>query len=238
MTKYELDLQKKQEKAEKRQLRKEKRRAKRIERKTKRKARRAKRRFQRQSNAKYRWYHRWLVKLLRIGGPIGAFIYIGFKIFDLFGDIRTDNTIGTLDLDMAVILLFFSSIVFMAAVWYGLKWMKKATEANAVARNQGQPSLYYSPVVVTTMRFLLGLWLFGIMYLFNYIGLHYGEAMHNGFEYMFYAYGGGFLSLFIGDLIEQGILKNVRNLKHRAEHESREDIKDLRTQIQALKKEE
>lgn len=238
MTKYELKMKKKLERAEKRKLKKEKRLQRRLDRKQKRIEKRKERRFNKQSDAKYRVWHRMIVKLFRIVGPLLAFAFIIWKLSELFGDIRTNNMVGALDLDMAVMLLFFGSVVFIAAIWYGLRWMKKATTANAIARNEGKPSLYYSPLIVTSIRFILGAWFFGLMFLFNYIGLNYGEAMHNGFEYMGIAYVCGFFSLMIGDIIEQSILKRIRSLKHEAEHEARADIKDLKQQISALKKDE
>lgn len=235
MTRYELKQKQQTEKDNKKQLKKLKRKERRLARKEKRQAKRKlrkdkrlKKRFLKKSNAKYGFWDRLLVKTFRMGGPLLAFGYISWQVYDkLFLGLRGEDMIGAMDLETAVALLVGSMVVFFAALWYGTKWIKKAATAQAVARNQGLPSLYYSPLVITSIRFVLGGWFFGMLYLFNYIGVTYGEALNNGFMYMAYAYVGGFVSLMIGDMIEQSILKAVRNQEHEAEDETREMIYNL-----------
>jgi len=226
MTRYELKEKNRLEKELKSNKKKEARRIKRMNRKQLRKDKRAKRRFLRKSSAKYKLWHRIIIKLIRVGGPVSAFVYVTDKLLGTF-EIESEVIGAKLDLDNAVMLLFFGSVVFMAAVWYGFKYLKTAIAANAVARNQGVPSLSYSPVVITFIRAILACWFFALMWLFNYIGLHYGESLNNGMDHMMIAFCIGFGSLLFGDIVEQSILHKVRNQKHESEDETREMIYNL-----------
>jgi hypothetical protein len=217
MNKYEYKQMKKQKRAEKREARRKARRE-----------RRERRKFKRLSNAKYRRWQMWLVKSLRFGGPLLGFGYAGYRIYkSLFTNIYSDTISNTFNLKYLSMLLVAGTVLFGFALWYGLKWMKTAIAANAVARNQGEPSLMYSPILVTFIRAILGIWLFGLLYLFNFIGVHYGEALNNGFEQAFIAYSIGFGLLLTGDIIEQSILRKIRNKKHKAQYETQMRIFEM-----------
>ena len=225
-TKYDLQLEQKQAKRLKNDTKKTARKLKRKNRRLARRAKREKKRFLRKSNAKFRVWHRLIIKTVRVGGPVSAFAYVIWKLVGTF-KLETEDVVGKMNLDNAVMLLFFGTIVFIFALYFGFKWLKTAIASNAVARNQGIPSLTYSPVIITFIRALLSMWFFGLMWLFNYIGLHYGESLNNGMNHMMIAFLIGFGSLMVADVIEQRILHGVRNAKHIAEDESREMIYNL-----------
>ena len=217
MTKYEYKKEKKQKRIEKR-----------LARKTKRREKRELKSFERKSNAKYRIHHRLMVKSLRVGGPILGFGYAAYKLYSgLFLNMRGDQLVNGIDLKVASMLLVAGVILLGFALWFGFKYLKTAIAANAVARNQGIPSLSYSPVVITSIRAVLSTWLFGLLYLFNYIGINYGESLNNGFKEALIAFTIGFGLLLTGDIVEQSILHKVRNQKHRAEDETRLMIYEL-----------
>lgn len=219
MTKYELKQNKRLARIEKRQARRLKRKLKREERK-----------FNRLSNTKYRLHHRLLIKSFRIGGPILGFGYAAYSLYNsLFLKLHELPTqVDKLNLRNASMLLVAGSVVLGFAVYFGFKYIKRATIANAVARNEGKPSYSYSPVVVTFIKMILSSWLFGLMYLFSYIGTHYGEALEKGFEKGLIAFIVGFGLLLVGDILEQSILKSIANRKHKAEDITRQMIYDMK----------
>ena len=231
MTKYDLQ----EIKQEERRVKRAEKKAKRLARRTARRKKRREHRFLRQSNAKYRWYHRIIIKTLRVFGPLGAFGYVAYNIYKSFflniHDI--DPTVGVLNIKNLSLLLIFGSILLVFALYFGFKYLRTAIAANAVARNQGTPSMSYSPVVITAIRAVLSSWFFGLLYLFSYIATNYGDSLAIGFKTAFIAYCVGFGLILAGDIVEQSILHRVRNAKHKAEDETREMVLNLSNDLEA-----
>lgn len=220
MTKYELKLKKKEERRIKRLQKRDARRLKRETRKTARIAKRTQRRFERKSEAKYRLWHRIVIKTLRVGGFVSAILYLGYMLYGTF-QLESEEMVGKLNLTNAIMILFFGSVAFGFALWFGWKYMKHAIASNAVAANLGQPSLKYSPVVITFVRMVLSSWFLALMWVFSYIGNTYAEALNNGMEHMITAFAIGFGSALMANIVEQRILMRVRNQKLEIESEAR-----------------
>lgn len=222
------------EKDKKHALKIEKRDARRLKRKEKRalkKEVRAKERFIRNSEARYKLSHRIGVKALRVGGPVLGIAYVVWKLVGTF-QLETEVQVGALDLNLAIILMFFLVVVGIAGIWYLTRYIKRAKTAIDVASNMGKPSFKFSPLSIDAARAVMGAWFFGLMWLFNYIGLHYGESLNAGMTHLLIGYAIAFGSVIVADVFEQTILTRISTQEHDAEAEAREMTQALYEKMQ------
>lgn len=200
-----------------------------IEKRNKRKEKKKAKKFKKQSKARYTLFNRMSIRTLRILGPIAGLFYIGKHIYESFYVNIYDyvDADKILNLKNVSLLVLFGTILFIVASYMAIKFVKKASLANAVARNEGKPSKVYSPVLVTSLKFVLSSWFFGLLYGFQWIGVHYGEALNKGFERAFIGFCIGFGLVLLADIIEQFILTGIERKQDKARYETQMTIREM-----------